>query len=86
MTALAKLSLSKEELWNLKLLAKGQVEWEELDSETKEMLYNTPIDLSYKVSNEELREFELKLALKGKKGVTGIGRAAAELAKRKVTG
>lgn len=86
MTALAKLQLSKDELWELKLLAKGQTDWEELDFETKKMLYNTPVDLSDRVTDEQLRDFELKLAMKGEMGVRGIGKAAAELAKKKVTG
>lgn len=86
MTAPARLTLGKEQLWKLKLLAKGQVEWEEMDFEDKKMLYDTGIDLSWKVSSDEMREFERKLALKGEFGVRGIARAAAESASEALIG
>ena len=84
MTAPARLTLSKEQLWYAKLLAKGQVEWEELDFEKKKALYRSGVDLSYKVSDGEMRQFERELGMKGEFGIRGIARAAAASAKEKV--
>lgn len=86
MTAPARLSLSKKQLWMLQLLAKGQKEWDEFTFQEKKMLYDTGIDLSYRVSPDQMQEFERKMALKGEFGVTGIARAAAESASEALLG
>lgn len=85
MTAIS-LQLSKQEFWEIKMLAKGQAEWDNLDYEKKKMLYDTGVDLSYRVSEEQIREFEREMAMKGEFGVSGIARAATKEAKERLLG
>lgn len=80
------LQLSKDQLWKVKLLAKGQIDWEDLDYEEKKMLYDTGIDLSYRVSEEQMQEFERTMAMKGEFGISGIARAATESARERILG
>lgn len=85
MTAPARLPLSKDQLWLVKLLAKGQVEWDELDYDDKKKLYYTQIDLSYRVTDDQLSEFEDKMALKGEFGIKRMAKAAVGETKMRLT-
>lgn len=79
-----KLDLTKEELWYCKLLAKGQIEFEELDFDLQLLLYEANVDLSDTVDSETLRDFEEKLALKNYFGPKELARAATRKAKRRL--
>jgi hypothetical protein len=78
------LDLTKDQLWYCKLLAKGQVEFNELDFETQLIVYESNVDISDTVSEEDLREFEDKLALKNYFGPREMAKAAARRTKERL--
>jgi len=79
-----KLDLTKDQLWYCKLLAKGQIEFSELDFELQLLLYESNVDLSDTVDPDTLRDFEDKLALKNYFGPKEMAKAAARQTKRKI--
>lgn len=78
------LDLGKRELWFLKLLAKGQVEFEEMPFERKLLVYEANVDITDVVDQDQIREFEEELAMKNYFGPTEMAKAAAKRTKRKL--
>lgn len=78
------LDLTKDEYWYCKLLAKGQVEFSELDFDKKLLVYEANVNITDTVSQEEIEEFEEKLALKGYFGTTELAKQAAKTTKEKL--
>lgn len=76
MTAPAKLPLSKKELFYAKKMARGHLDWGELSYEEKKMMYETPIDLSDRVSDEQIDSLETEMAIRGEFGPAAVGKAA----------
>jgi len=79
-----KLDLSKEQLWIGKLLAKGQVEFDELDFERKLIMYEANVDISDVVPQEQIQDFEDKLALKNYFGPKEMAKSAARQARKRI--
>lgn len=79
-----KLDLTKDELWYCKLLAKGQIEFEELDFDLQLLLYESNVNISDTVDQETLEEFENKLALKNYFGPKELAKAAGRTATQKI--
>lgn len=59
------LDLTKDEWWYCKLLAKGQLPFEEMTFDQKLLVYEANIDISDTVPVEQLEEFEDELARRG---------------------
>lgn len=78
------LDLTKEQLWQCKLLAKGQTEFDELDFETQLLVYESNVNISDVVDEEALRDFEDTLAMKGYFGVSELARAAARQTRQRI--
>lgn len=79
------LDLTKEQLWYCKLLAKGQVEFSELDFEKKLLVYEANVDISDEVPVEDIQEFEDTLAMKNYFGPVEMAKAAARRTARSIT-
>jgi len=79
-----KLDLSKKQLWLGRLLAKGQVGFDELDFEQKLLMYEANVDISDVVPQGDIQEFEDKLALKNYFGPKEMAKSAARQAKKKL--
>lgn len=79
-----RLDIGEKELWYLKLLAKGQIEFEEMDFEKKLLVYEANVDISDVVDQEEMRSFEEELAMKNYFGPTELAKAAAKRTKRRL--
>lgn len=78
------LDLTERELWYCKLLAKGQVEFDELDFEEKLLVYEMNVDITDAVPKEDIREFEEALALKNYFGPGELAKTAARRAAGRV--
>ena len=78
------LDLTKEELWYCKLLAKGQIEFEELDFDLQLLIYESNVNLADTVDREVLQDFEDKLALKNYFGPKALAKAAARQTKQRL--
>lgn len=78
------LDLSKEELWYCKLLAKGQIEFEELDFDLQLLIYESNVNIADTVDQETLEDFEEKLAMKNYFGPTEMAKTAAKKTKEKL--
>ena len=78
------LDLTKDQWWYCKLLAKGQVEFEELDFEKKLLVYEANVDISDTVPREQIEEFEEELAMKNYFGPKEMARTAAARTKRRI--
>jgi len=59
---------SERELYLLKEVAKGNIEFSELDPPSQLMLYESKVDVSQHVPEEQLREFERRYILNGRAG------------------
>lgn len=78
------LDLTKQELWYCKLLAKGQIEFEELDFDLQLLIYESNVNLADTVDQEVLEDFEDKLALKNYFGPTQLAKTAAKQTKERL--
>lgn len=78
------LDLTKQELWYCKLLAKGQIEFEELDFDLQLLIYESNVNLADTVDQEVLEDFEDKLALKNYFGPKKLAEAAARRTKQRL--